>query len=404
MRDDRKTFTIVSSARTLLLEAVTAAEHNIWVSEMRRCSPQLRQSDSVKLSTRSDVSQAKGVADSIPAAGSVKTEGSKKDPGIDRMFSRHAMGEKTSFYANGAKAQSDASFAPMASMDENYHEDDLDLHPDLARSEDSLGLEAPQPQRGESRDRQRAPDSREGHRPPNSHQSNSEQTDRPPRDRGSSLNDQRESSSRERRRFAGDEDHRKTAHQHGSSTTSRLHKFIARDGAPGSGANSGANSRTSSRGRAERADDEDSEIEDVAQRSAGMNRIRERHSDINRRREREEEVEHARSASSSDAEDGKDAEEERRVAQANAPVVTETSAPVVVRKAAPPPPKMAPPRRAKDALIEAEQQQQHQMRRSIDEVLFQRNEADVMRAEDKAPSDDEEDAVDFKVTLHSVRM
>jgi len=57
LKDDRKTFTIISPARNMPLETATAAEHVAWVNEIIACSPQLRQQKDSKYND----SSSKGV-------------------------------------------------------------------------------------------------------------------------------------------------------------------------------------------------------------------------------------------------------------------------------------------------------------------------------------------------------
>lgn len=273
IQEDKKTFTIVSHARTMILEATTAAEHNSWLAELHRACPQLRRAESRESSSTVATSSAASAKDhqSPPVhrpsaksedAGAYMTLNhetlqsldakssniSNTNNTMDRsvsLFSRHAQGEKNSFY--NAQGKPNVPIAHSASGEENYREEELiTLQPDLGRSTDSISglLEREQRQpANSSKNNQNAINMLNNH-------SGSRDRDRdghPPRPRTDSRGhfpaNNRDNMSHDEtdnvsegsggRRSASNhtqDDHRKHGFRHGgdsTSSTSRLHRHIA---------------------------------------------------------------------------------------------------------------------------------------------------------------------------------
>lgn len=253
--EDKKTFSVISPARTMVLEATTAAEHNAWIADLHRACPQLRRADSRESTASSSAAGAKDNAPERSATPSAKGEGQEFSPlshdalrqldakgtgkgpsnQIDRsasLFSRHAQGEKNSFY--NAQGKPSVPIAHTESGEENYREEDLiHLQPDLMRSTDSISglLEREQRQNADRRDR-------DGH---------------PPRPRtdsrgaagghGRDVDDNASEGSGGRRSASHhtQDDHRKHGYRHGGDVTHRLHRHIAKE--PPSSSHGGAGRR-----------------------------------------------------------------------------------------------------------------------------------------------------------------
>jgi hypothetical protein len=251
--EEKKAFIIISHARTMVLEATTAAEHNSWIAELFRACPQLRRAESRESSVTTNSTGAKDYPSSGGRA-SAKADGSNSGDGqyptlnqdalrsldsksssasnnnIDRsvsLFSRHAQGEKNSFY--NAQGKPGIPISHTESGEENYREHELlvPLQPELMRSTDSIAglLEREQ--------RQLQSSSRDGHPPRPRSDSRGHRGDqynsgsRDVDDNGSEGSNGRRSASNHTQ-----DDHRKHGYRHGGDVTHRLHRHIAKDSPP----------------------------------------------------------------------------------------------------------------------------------------------------------------------------
>lgn len=206
--DDRKSFTIISPARNMPLEATTAAEHSAWVNEIIACSPQLRQQKESKYNDNS----SKGTSDSFQPLNHdtlkrLENGNESKQAGgggnLDRLFSRHAMitNDKTaSFYHTSASLTNKEhhykdKLDHMPSTEENEYEDIEEANEDEVIN----GL--------------------------------SSRSNLPNNNQNSSNNSTNSNSQHPLRQSREKEDHRKAVplSSNGVSTTSRLHRAILKD-------------------------------------------------------------------------------------------------------------------------------------------------------------------------------
>jgi hypothetical protein len=124
-----KTFTIISAARTIILEAQTSAEHDAWLEQLGElCQQATFRGTRPKRRTSSDLAQEKPMlnqpvstitTESMDKLSISQEAETKASFGSTSLFSRYGNGEKNSFYAEEPTSTQNRSLRRTDTLTDN---------------------------------------------------------------------------------------------------------------------------------------------------------------------------------------------------------------------------------------------------------------------------------------------